>query len=187
LKKENLQSDLVLCLAAVIWGFAFVAQRIGMDYVGPFLFNGVRFALGTLSLLPILYIRSRDVDERDGRGRKGFLGGTVAGLVLFLGASLQQVGLVYTTAGKAGFITGLYVVIVPMLGFLLGQRIRIGSWAGAVLAAAGLYLLSVTGDMRISYGDLLEIGARFSGRSTFCSSGGSHRECLPSGFASFNS
>jgi drug/metabolite transporter (DMT)-like permease len=161
MKKENLQSDLVLCLAAVIWGFAFVAQRVGMDYVGPFLFNGVRFALGTLSLLPLLYIRSKDTQEREETRGTDLLGGTIAGMVLFAGASLQQAGLVYTTAGKAGFITGLYVVIVPILGFFLGQRIRPGSWAGAVIAVMGLYFLSVAEDLRICIGDLLEIGGAF--------------------------
>jgi drug/metabolite transporter (DMT)-like permease len=161
LKKENLQSDLVLSFAAVIWGFAFVAQRVGMQYVGPFLFNGVRFALGAFSLIPLLYMRSRDAQEREDPTRTDLLGGILAGMVLFAGASLQQVGLVYTTAGKAGFITGLYVVIVPILGSFLGQRIRLASWAGAVIAAVGLYLLSVDEDLRISFGDLLEIGGAF--------------------------
>lgn len=161
MKKENLQSDLVLCVAAVIWGFAFVAQRVGMDYVGPFLFNGIRFALGTLSLLPLLYIRSKGSQKREETKGTALMGGSVAGVVLFMGASLQQVGLVYTTAGKAGFITGLYVVIVPVLGAFLGQRIRLGSWAGAVVAAVGLYFLSVTEDLHISFGDLLEIGGAF--------------------------
>ena len=161
MKTENVKSDLILCVAAVIWGFAFVAQRVGMEYVGPFLFNGVRFALGTLSLLPLLFMKpggSRKGDETEG---KALVGGTIAGIVLFVGASLQQAGLVYTTAGKAGFITGLYVVIVPVLGLFLGQRIRPGSWAGAVVAAVGLYLLSVTEDFRIALGDLLVIGGAF--------------------------
>jgi len=162
MEKENLQSDLVLLCAAAIWGFAFVAQRVGMEYVGPFLFNGVRFGLGSLSLLPLLYLRRRDGDKRKEQPAMALVGGAVAGMVLFIGASLQQVGLVYTTAGKAGFITGLYVVIIPVLGLFLRQRIRLGSWAGAVLAAVGLYLLSVTGKFTISFGDLLEVvGALF--------------------------
>lgn len=161
MKVEKLKSDLVLCVAAVIWGFAFVAQRVGMDYVGPFLFNGVRFALGTLSLLPLLSMRSEPLQKEEETKGKALVGGTIAGLVLFMGASLQQAGLVYTTAGKAGFITGLYVVIVPVLGRFLGQRIRLGSWAGAVIAAGGLYLLSMTGSFRVSFGDLLVIGGAF--------------------------
>lgn len=159
---ENLQSDLVLFLAAAIWGFAFVAQRMGMAHVGPFTFNGVRFALGTLSLLPLFFLRRKE-DAQEGGEPKGSaaVGGTVAGMALFIGASLQQVGLVYTTAGKAGFITGLYVVIVPILGFFLGQRIRPWSWVGAVTAAVGLYFLSITEDLHIAFGDLLEIAGAF--------------------------
>ena len=141
---------MVLLLAAAIWGFAFVAQRIGMDYIGPFTFNGIRFALGALSLVPLaIFSRRRPA--------------STVGSVLFAGASLQQVGLVYTTAGKAGFITGLYVVIVPLLGLLGGQRTDAGTWLGALLAAWGLYLLSIkSSSFRIAFGDLLEIiGAVF--------------------------
>ena len=161
MEKQNLQSDLILLVAATIWGFAFVAQRVGMDYVGPFLFNGVRFALGSLSLLPLLHWRGKEMEAKQERSGIALAGGGVAGVVLFIGASLQQVGLVYTTAGKAGFITGLYVVIVPVLGFFLRQRIRLGSWVGAVLAAVGLYFLSVTERFSISFGDLLELGGAF--------------------------
>ncbi|MCF8038081.1 MAG: DMT family transporter, partial [Desulfohalobiaceae bacterium] len=116
-----LKSDSLLLLTAFIWGTAFVAQRVGMDYVGPFTFNGLRFALGSLSLLPLLYLfrerRQVPASIRPQASLKMIIvGGCLAGIVLFLGASLQQVGLVYTTPGKAGFITGLYVVIVPLLG-----------------------------------------------------------------------
>lgn len=161
MEKENLQSDVILLVAATIWGFAFVAQRMGMEHIGPFLFNGVRFALGSLSLLPLLYLRRKETRAEKPRRGMTVFGGAVAGAVLFMGASLQQVGLVYTTAGKAGFITGLYVVIVPVLGLFLRQRIRPGSWMGAVLAAAGLYLLSVSEEFSISFGDLLEVGGAF--------------------------
>lgn len=161
MEKKNLQSDLILFLAATIWGFAFVAQRMGMDYVGPFLFNGTRFALGGLSLLPLLYVRHKEMRESNDPRGMALAGGCAAGMVLFIAASLQQVGLVYTTAGKAGFITGLYVVIVPALGSFMRQRIRPGSWVGAVLAAVGLYLLCVTEKLSISFGDLLELGGAF--------------------------
>ncbi len=155
-----LKSDGLLLLTATIWGFAFVAQRVGMDFVGPFAFNGIRFALGALVLLP-LAARSRSAVGAIS-GRTGVLGSLLAGLLLFAGASFQQVGLVYTTAANAGFITGLYVVIVPILGLLWGQRPGAGTWIGAVLAAAGLYLLSVGGQLHIAFGDLLEvIGAFF--------------------------
>lgn len=165
--RDTIKSDLLLLLAAVIWGFAFVAQRVGMDYIGPFAFNGIRFALGALSLLPLaVFNRQQPLSTTRPafKSRAAFLyGGLLAGTVLFAGASLQQVGLIYTTAGKAGFITGLYVVIVPILGLLGRQRTDAGTWLGALLAVWGLYLLSIkSASLSISAGDLLEIiGAVF--------------------------
>lgn len=162
MQPRHLKSDLLFLLSATIWGFAFVAQRLGMDHVGPFTFNGVRFLLGALVLVPFICINGKKPSEkqdRAGRARAGslILYGSLAGLTLFTGASLQQVGLVYTTAGKAGFITGLYVVIVPIMGLLWGQRTNAGTWGGALMAAAGMYLLSVNEDFFISFGDLLEL------------------------------
>ncbi len=141
-------------VVAAIWGLAFVAQRIGMDHVGPFTFNGVRFVLGGLSLVPFVFFpRNRIKDQNAG----GLLpSGIISGLILFCGISLQQVGLVYTTAGKAGFITGLYVVMVPLIGlFIKNSRTSPGTWTGAVLAGIGMYFLSVTKDMDMAFGDLL--------------------------------
>jgi drug/metabolite transporter (DMT)-like permease len=164
---KAVKSDLLLLFIAAIWGGGFVAQRQGLEFVGPFTFNGVRFALGSLSLLPLVLIGNRRRNRVPGLLPKGgtrslLLGGGLAGAALFLGASLQQVGMVYTTAGNAGFITGLYVVIVPLLGFCWGQRPRLGTWLGALLAACGLFLLSVTASFSIGFGDLLElIGAFF--------------------------
>ena len=168
MNKGTIRSDSLLLLTAAIWGFAFVAQRVGMNHVGPFTFNGVRFALGSLSLVPLLILTANRANGRtEPHGETATLaqtigGGVLAGTALFLGASLQQVGLVYTTAGKAGFITGLYVVIVPILGLIWRQRPDAGTWVGAILAAAGLYFLSVTEAFTIAYGDVLElIGAFF--------------------------
>ncbi|HVN72518.1 MAG TPA: DMT family transporter [Desulfomonilia bacterium] len=164
---QTLKSDSLLLLTACIWGFAFVAQRLGMQYVGPFGFNGVRFGLGCLVLLPLLITTYQKNGENTADGRKlfslpGMAGGLLAGFVLFLGASFQQVAMVYTTAGNAGFITGLYVVLVPIIGIILGHRTHAGTWIGAVLAAVGLYLLSITAELTISSGDLLVlIGAFF--------------------------
>lgn len=163
---KTLKSDSLMLLTAAIWGFAFVAQRVGMDYVGPFTYNGVRFALGSLSLIPLIFFMDYK-KKKTGipvEYNKGLLikGGLAAGFFLFIAASLQQVGLVYTTAGKAGFITGLYVVIVPILGLFWRQRPGFGTWLGAVIAAVGLYFLSVKEDFSIAYGDFLEfIGAFF--------------------------
>jgi len=163
---KTLKSDALLLLASAIWGFAFVAQRIGMDYVGPFTFNGVRFALGSLVLLPLILRNGiRKNTSRKGTSPAGtktlIFGGGLLGIALFAAASLQQVGLVYTTAGNAGFITGLYVVIVPILGLFLGQHSNAGTWVGAFVAAVGLYLLSVTDELTISFGDMLELIGAF--------------------------
>lgn len=160
---RTLQSDALLLLTAIIWGFAFVAQRVGMDYVGPFTFNGIRFALGGFSLFPLLYLNRKQTAALPHNSMKSSIfGGLLAGGALFIGASLQQVGIIYTTAGKAGFITGLYVVIVPIIGLLWKQQTYAGTWFGAILAAIGMYLLSVTGGFTIALGDLLVfIGAFF--------------------------
>jgi drug/metabolite transporter (DMT)-like permease len=154
MKSTALKSDFILLVVATIWGLAFVAQRIGMDHVGPFTFNGVRFVLGGLSLVPFVFFpRNRMKDQNTG----GLIpSGIISGLILFCGISLQQVGLVYTTAGKAGFITGLYVVMVPLIGlFIKNSRTSPGTWTGAVLAGIGMYFLSVTKDMDMAFGDLL--------------------------------
>lgn len=160
MKQGAIKADLLLLLTAAIWGFAFVAQRVGMDYVGPFTYNAIRFALGSISLVPLILLTRKKKRESHpeihrGNGRAILVGGLIAGLALFIGASLQQAGLVYTTAGKAGFITGLYVVMVPILGLFWKQRPKLGTWLGASLAAVGLYFLSVTEEFTISFGDLL--------------------------------
>jgi len=157
-----LRSNILLLITAAIWGLAFVAQRVGMDYVGPFTFNGVRFFLGSMSLVPIIIHFRGDSRESRTELRSAVLPGILAGSILFMGVSLQQVGLIYTTAGKAAFITGLYVVLVPVVGIFLKQAAGKSTWVGCVLAASGLYLLCVKESMTIQYGDMLElIGAFF--------------------------
>lgn len=136
------RANVLLLLAAAIWGFAFVAQRVGMNYVGPFTFTAVRFALGSAALLPLLAAQRRRIPERLS-WRTLLPGGLLAGVALFAGASSQQIGLVTTTAGKAGFITGLYVVLVPLLGLLRRQRTGVAAWVGAILAVVGLYYLTL--------------------------------------------
>ncbi|AIF49970.1 DMT family transporter [Pelosinus sp. UFO1] len=160
-----LKSNLLLLLAAAIWGFAFVAQRVGMEYVGPFTFNGVRFALGSLSLVPLMFFFNKNPQDKGNKEQslKHVMGaGLLAGAVLFMGASLQQIGLVYTTAGKAAFITCLYIVLVPLVGIFLKQYVSMSTWLGSVIAVAGLYLLCVKDSFSISYGEFLElVGALF--------------------------
>ncbi|RKZ10048.1 EamA family transporter [Candidatus Fermentibacteria bacterium] len=149
--RAHLGTDLLLMLTAAIWGFAFVAQRAGMEFIGPFLFNAVRFALGTAVLLPLIFL-SRGKKRAQ---RVPLKYGILAGLILFAGASLQQVGLVYTTAGNAGFVTGLYVVMVPVLGLFWGQSSGKGTWAGAALAVSGMFLLTNAGSSRMLSGDII--------------------------------
>jgi drug/metabolite transporter (DMT)-like permease len=166
MKISTLKSDALLLLTSAIWGFAFVAQRIGMDYVGPFTFNGVRFALGSLVLLPLILRNGIRKDTRrkstsPASTKMLIFGGGFLGITVFAAASLQQAGLVYTTAGNAGFITGLYVVIVPIIGLFWGQHPNAGTWIGALLATVGLYFLSVTEELTISFGDMLELVGAF--------------------------
>jgi drug/metabolite transporter (DMT)-like permease len=165
--RDTLKSDVLLLVTAAIWGFAFVAQRAGMEHVGPFGFNGIRFALGCLVLLPLIlacrrdHTRAKAGPSAASPGRT-LQGGLLAGGVLFAGASFQQVAMVYTQAVNAGFITGLYVIIVPIMGVFLGHKSHAGTWIGAVLAVAGMYLLSVTGTFKVAFGDVLVfIGAIF--------------------------
>lgn len=163
MQTRTLRSDLMLLITAAIWGTAFVAQRVGMDYVGPFTFTAARFFLGALSLLPLLLILKPTIAKPEGKVRLNlWQGGLIAGTFLFAGATLQQVGLQYTTAGNAGFITGLYIILVPVIALLWGQRTGRNTWVGGVLAVVGLYLLSITDDFTLAYGDLLQlIGALF--------------------------
>jgi len=143
----------------MIWGVSFVAQRAGMEHVGPFTFNAIRFALGSLSLVPLWWLQRRRSPAGGAklpvRNRSVLTAGLTAGCTLFVAVSLQQIGLVHTTAGKAGFITGLYVVLVPILGLVWGYRVGPGGWLGVALAAVGLYLLSVVRGAGIGLGDTL--------------------------------
>lgn len=165
MNQKQMKSNVLLMITAAIWGFAFVAQRVGMQYVGAYTFNAVRFALGSISLIPLLvYFNSRRTAEQKEENsiKKAFVPGIIAGTILFLAASLQQIGLIYTTAGKAAFITGLYIVLVPLLGIFLKQHVQKSTWAGVLLAVIGLYFLSVNEDLTIAKGDFLEIiGALF--------------------------
>lgn len=159
--------SLMLLIAAIIWGSTFVAQSMGAVYLEPFSFQALRSIMGALALLPlILLMNRRKIKQGQARvaahTRDVLIGGTLCGLVLFIAINLQQFGLVETTAGKAGFITALYIVIVPIYGLFLGHRARPALWLAVLIAAVGLYLLSVTERFTISRGDvLLIIGAFF--------------------------
>lgn len=166
---KEFKASILLLVTAAIWGFAFVAQRVGMQHLGAFTFNAVRFALGSISLIPVIYFvgksnRKKGVHEKkeENDWKTIFKYGIIAGSILFTAATLQQVGLIYTTAGKAGFITSLYIVLVPILGLFLRQKSNAFIWVGAIVAAVGLYFLSINEDLTIQFGDLLQlIGAFF--------------------------
>ena len=158
MKKFSLKSSLLLFLAAFIWGVAFVAQSVGMDYMGPLTFNGARFLMGSLVLLPFVLVR-RKQNKKTGKGpaslKTTIVGGVCCGLALCSAALFQQYGIMYTTVGKAGFITTLYIILVPFFGIFLKKRIPGKVWIGAVIAAAGMYLLCMSERLALSRGDTL--------------------------------
>jgi drug/metabolite transporter (DMT)-like permease len=157
MNKRALWADVLLLLTAGIWGFGFVAQRSGMEYVGPFAFNGIRFLLGSLSLLPLIAWRSRKGIPAGSQGiRNPVRASFLAGSCLFIAVTLQQLGIMFTTAGNAGFITGLYVVLTPILGIFLGKKTGPATWVGTIFTLTGLYFISAAGRLdRINPGDVI--------------------------------
>ncbi len=151
----------MLLAAAMIWGAAFVAQTVGMDYVEPFTFQAVRCFLASIVLLPVIGFMDIKGNSKKSVTREAkknqFFYGVLCGLVLFAACSLQQFGLKYVEAGKAGFITSLYIILVPIAGLLFGRQIKPWVWGSVVLALAGLYLLCA-GDMTVGKGELLVLG-----------------------------
>ncbi|MBN2554613.1 MAG: DMT family transporter [Anaerolineales bacterium] len=158
------RANLLLLLTAAIWGFAFVAQRVGAVWVGSFTLNAVRFGMGAAMLAPLVYYRLEQsgVRVKEELTPRGILPGVLAtGVVLFGAVSLQQIGLETTTAGKAGFITGLYVVLVPLISTLRGERPGLRVVASVLLAAVGLYFLSISSAWRMEAGDALVFAGAF--------------------------
>ena len=154
------KNAMLLILTAFIWGTAFVAQSSGMDFMEPFTFNGIRNLIGAASLLPCIVLFKK-MNEKNGNvaavpGTKKdlIIGGVACGILLFTASSLQQIGLVYTTAGKAGFITACYIVIVPLLGVFLHKKIGWKVWLAVGIALVGLYFLCITESLSIGKGDL---------------------------------
>ena len=151
----RLRGNLILMMAAFLWGTTFVAQQSGMDSLGPFSYAASRYFLGWLTLLLVwfAYRGQRQAARKGGSYHSGWLAGCGAGGIMFIASSLQQVAMQYTTAGKTSFITCLYIIFVPVFAVVLRQRIKLENWIGAVLALAGLYLLCVRETFSLSYGD----------------------------------
>lgn len=152
---KNFRGNAALLTTAIIWGFAFVAQSVAMDYISPFTFLASRSILGGLVLLLYLLVRNRIHPHHYGKQerRQLLLGGLCCGTVLCIASSLQQFGIVYTTVGKAGFITAMYVLIVPILSVLMRKKIQKKIWLCVSIALVGLYLLSMNGSFSLSRGD----------------------------------
>ncbi len=171
---KKIQSSLILLLTASIWGVAFVAQSVGMDYVGPFTFNAVRSIIGGIVLIPCIFLLDK-ISEKDKKISKGnleitttnsaspknnhkdqsnlFIGGLCCGTLLCLASNFQQIGIQYTTVGKAGFITACYIILVPILGIFLGKKTGKSIWLSVILAVIGLYLLCMSGSFSLNKGD----------------------------------
>ena len=159
MKKQQIRNSFLLLLTAVIWGNAFVAQSVGMNYVGPFTFNSIRCFIGGLVLIPCIGFLEKQ--ERDTAGiskpenrKMLILGGVSCGIALAAGSSFQQFGILHTTVGKAGFITAFYIIIVPILGLFLKKKCGPFVWLGVVIALAGLYFLCITESFSIGQGDI---------------------------------
>ena len=158
--KNKLSGTLALLFATVIWGSAFIAQSVGMDHIGPMTFQASRCGRGALFLIPIIFLFEKDKKRhfKNWADAKLWKTGFFCGTALFVAAGLQQVGLVYTSAGKAGFITAMYIVLVPILGLFLKRKPPVSAWISVVVAVAGLYLLSCVGASEINLGDILMLG-----------------------------
>lgn len=160
---KRMTGNLLLLIGAMIWGAAFVAQSVGMDYVGPFTFQTARCFLGSLVLVPVILFRDRKgfaVNKPASKAERRYLwrSGILCGLALFAAASLQQLGLLYTSAGKSGFITTFYIIMVPIIGLFFHRKVKPWIWGSVVLALAGLYLLCANETMSIGKGELLTLG-----------------------------
>ncbi len=156
--KHRTANNLLLALTAFIWGSAFVAQSVGMDHVGPFTFNSIRSFMGGIVLLPVILILRRQSGRTNKNEKNGLLlwiGGICCGIALAAASSLQQIGLIYTSAGKAGFITAMYILIVPVMGIFIGKKAGMKTWIGVALAAAGMYFLCITDGFHMARGDFL--------------------------------
>jgi len=154
---SKIKNNFFLWITPIIWGIAFVTQSVGSNYLGAFTYNALRFALGTLSLIPVILIYERGDWVKDCR-KTTYIGGMIGGTLLFAASTLQQLAITITkSAGKAGFLTALYTVLVPIIGIFFGKKNTLFTWLGVVSATVGMYLLSFKGDTPFGTGDLMLI------------------------------
>ena len=162
---KQIRGSMILLLAAIIWGIAFVSQSVGMNYVGPFTFMCARSFIGAMALIPCIMVMkhmklSNTKNNRDQLNQKAnskmlLIGGVGCGIILCIASCFQQIGIIYTTVGKAGFITTFYIIIVPIVGIFFKRRCGLFVWIGVVFAVVGLYFLCITDNVNINKGDLL--------------------------------
>ena len=162
MQKRTLKGNLILLLTAVIWGISFVSQRVGMEYIKPNTFNGLRTMLGALVLVPFILVREKTGKSKttDGKqaNRRLLIGGLICGVLLCLASTLQTWGMVYTTSGKSGFITAMYMIFVPIIGLFMGKRLRLFTILGIVCGVVGMYLLTLSGtELVLNKGDLITL------------------------------
>lgn len=161
MRVKQLRGSMLLLLTAIIWGVAFVAQSVGMDYVGPFTFTCVRSVIGGVILLPCIALLNKlgfnAAHSERGANKPNIrlllCGGISCGIILCLATCMQQIGIMYTSVGKAGFITAFYIIIVPILGLFLKRRCGLLVWIGVIIALFGLYFLCITENIAVQKGD----------------------------------
>ena len=165
INRKSYKGEILLLIAALIWGSSYIFQKMGMDYVGPFTFGFFRFCIGALALVPVIFAFDRR-KQKQGRAdeippltdRTLLAGSILCGLTQFAAGSLQQIGIIYTTAGKAGFITSMHIVIVPILMIFLRRKVGFFTWIGVAVAVLGMYLLCITEGFDLQLGDGLVLG-----------------------------
>ena len=166
MNKNNIIGSIILMITALIWGTAFVAQSVGMDYIGPFTFIAARYIVGGLFLLPCIYILD-SINKKTSKLKESYdkrnliIGGVLCGIILFAASSFQQIGMQYTTVGKSGFITALYIIIVPLIGLLFKRSICTKVWISICISIVGLYILCINESFSISIGDILTLICAF--------------------------
>ena len=159
--KQQIKSSLILLLTATIWGVAFVAQSVGMEYIGPFTFNAIRCVLGGLVLIPVILVlkkkKETGAENQEKEDKKTlWAGGIACGVILCIASNLQQFGIMEASVGKSGFFTALYIVMIPVIGIFIGKRPGIKLWFCVALAVVGLYLLCMKdGSFTIERADIM--------------------------------